>query len=169
VERRRQRQMCIRDRFKPQTRQLTVPTKLWRGFINSKGEKLQSVFEMKPLNSLEKKAIDHYLPWSLVTHDKLWNLHPIEQDVNSSKSNKIADMKYLNAFAKLQYDFIQYISILNVKHLEDYFTLFSISQLDLLNFSNDKFTELLSSKINVEIDLAKNLGFNTKWSHQIHL
>lgn len=153
--------------FKPQTRKLSEPNKLWRGFIELKGNECTSVFENKPLISLDRIAIDHYLPWSLVTHDKLWNLHPIEQEVNSSKSNKIADIKYLSDFTNLQFKFVHHLSSVNTKYLEDYFNLFSISKSELLNIPNQKFTELLSSKITVETELATNLGYYTKWSYLV--
>ena len=154
--------------FKPQSRKLSEPTKLWINFIEIKGQHHNSVFENKPLLSIQNLAIDHYLPWSLVTHDKLWNLHPIEQEVNSSKSNKIADDKYLLDYANLQFEFIHHISSLNTKYLEDYFTLFSINNSELLNISNRKFTELLRIKIVIEIELATNLGYFTKWSYINH-
>jgi hypothetical protein len=147
---------------------LSEPTKLWRNFIEIKGQSNNSVFENKPLLSIQKLAIDHYLPWSLVTHDKLWNLHPIEQEANSSKSNKIADDKYLWDYTNLQFKFIHHISSLNSKYLEDYFTLFSINKSELLNISNRKFTELLRTKIAIEIELATNLGYFTKWSYINH-
>jgi hypothetical protein len=151
--------------FKPQLRKLSEPTKLWKSYIEIKGAEAKSVFEKKPLISLDKIAIDHYLPWSLVTHDKLWNLHPIEQDVNSSKSNKIAKKKYLTEFTSLQYNFVQHISKLNPKYLEDYFTLFSISKMELLGISNINFSELLNTKITIETELATNLGYFTNWSY----
>jgi hypothetical protein len=150
--------------FKPQIRKLAEPTRLWKNFINLKGNEFKSVFENKLLNSLNRIAIDHYLPWSLVTHDKLWNLHPIEQETNSSKSNKIADNKYLSNFTSLQFEFIHHLSSLNTKYLEDYFTLFSISKSELLNIPDLKFKELLNTKISIETDLASNLGYCTKWS-----
>ena len=151
--------------FKPQLRKLSEPTKLWKNYIEIKGADTKSVFENKPLISLDKFAIDHYLPWSLVTHDKLWNLHPIEQDVNSSKSNKIAENKYLKDFTNIQFSFVQHISKLNPKYLEDYFTLFSISKMELLGISNIKFSELLNTKITLETELATNLGYFTNWSY----
>lgn len=151
--------------FKPRLRKLSEPTKLWKNFIEIKGNSNNSVFENKPLLSIKKLAIDHYLPWSLVTHDKLWNLHPIEQEANSSKRNKIADAKYLYNYTNLQFKFIHHISSLNPKYLEDYFTLFSISKSELLNIPNQKFTELLSTKITIETELATNLGYYTKWSY----
>jgi hypothetical protein len=151
--------------FKPNARNLTIPSKLWREFIVLHGNELTSVFENKPLLSLTSIAIDHYLPWSLVTHDKLWNLHPIEKDVNSSKSNRIADRKYLDSFAHLQHEFVIHLSKTNAKFLGDYFTLFLMSESDLLNLSKNKFCELLNTKINIETDLAINLSFDTKWSY----
>jgi hypothetical protein len=151
--------------FKPRFRKLTEATKLWKNFIEIKGNSNNSVFESKPLLSIQKLAIDHYLPWSLVTHDKLWNLHPIEQEANSSKSNKIADNKYLCDYTNLQFKFIHHLSSLNPKYLEDYFTLFSISKSELLNIPNKKFTELLSTKITIETELATNVGYYTKWSY----
>jgi hypothetical protein len=154
--------------FKPQFRKLTEPTKLWKKFIEIKGNSINSVFENKPLFNIQKLAIDHYLPWSLVTHDKLWNLHPIEQEVNSSKSNKIADAKYVADFTYIQYDFIHHISIYSPKYLEDYFTLFSVSKTELLNISKYKFSELLSNKIGVETELATNMGYYTKWQNLSH-
>jgi hypothetical protein len=151
--------------FKPQLRKLSEPTKLWKNYIEIKGSETKSVFENKLLISLDNIAIDHYLPWSLVTHDKLWNLHPIEQEVNSSKSNKIAEKRYLTEFTYLQFNFVQHISKLNPKYLEDYFTLFSISKMDLLSISNITFAELLSKKITIETELATNLGYHTNWSY----
>ena len=154
--------------FKPQLRKLTEPTKLWKSYIENNGIETLSVFEKKTLSSLDKISIDHYLPWSLVTHDKLWNLHPMENDVNSSKSNKIAENKYIKDFTNIQFNFVQYISKLNPKYMEDYFTLFSISKMELLEISNSRFSELLKTKITLETDLAANLGYYTKWSYLDH-
>lgn len=154
--------------FKPQFRKLTEPTKLWKKFIEIKGNSINSVFENKPLFTIQKLAIDHYLPWSLVTHDKLWNLHPIEQEVNSSKSNKIADDKYLVDFTDIQYSFIHHIAIYSPKYLEDYFTLFSVNKTELLNISKYKFSELLRNKIDIETELATNMGYSTKWQNLSH-
>lgn len=153
--------------FRPKVRKLTEAIKLWKNFIKSEGGKFNSIFENKPLIELNKLSIDHYLPWSLVTHDKLWNLHPIEQNVNSLKNNKIAHIKYLINFANLQYWFIHYIATIDSKYLEDYIILFSVGKNELLNIERYKFIELLSEKITIETELAANLGYYTKWSYLI--
>lgn len=36
--------------------------------------------------------LDHFIPWSFVSHDLLWNLIPVDSSVNSSKSNKLPDL-----------------------------------------------------------------------------
>lgn len=151
--------------FKPQNRKLSEPTKLWRNFIDLRGNQYNSVFDNKPLILLDKIEIDHYLPWSLVTHDKLWNLHPVENEINCSKGNKIADSKYLSNFTNLQFEFVRHLSSLNAKYLVDYFVIFSISKNELLSMSSQKFNKLLSTKISIDTELAINLGFTTNWSN----
>ncbi len=47
-----------------------------------------------PDNSLLTKddiSIDHFVPWSYVAHDELWNLVPTTKSLNSSKSNTLPD------------------------------------------------------------------------------
>jgi hypothetical protein len=47
--------------------------------------------------------LDHYLPWSFVAHDQLWNLIPTFPEVNSSKSNYLPDEKCFDKFVNLQH------------------------------------------------------------------
>lgn len=37
----------------------------------------------------EKYDIDHFIPWSFVMNDELWNLMPMDASLNSSKSNRL--------------------------------------------------------------------------------
>ncbi|MCT7964635.1 hypothetical protein NG791_28570, partial [Laspinema sp. D1] len=48
-------------------------------------------------------SIDHYLPWSYVAHDRLWNLVPTLPEINSSKSNKLPNKRYFNNFVLQQH------------------------------------------------------------------
>lgn len=43
---------------------------------------------------LEKRGydLDHFIPWSFVSHDLLWNLIPTDSSINSSKSNRLPDL-----------------------------------------------------------------------------
>jgi HNH endonuclease len=40
-------------------------------------------------------SLDHFLPWSLVVHDRIWNLVPTSAAINSLKSNSLPDERYL--------------------------------------------------------------------------
>jgi len=71
-------------------------------------------------------SIDHFIPWSFVLHDELWNLLPTFKNINSTKSDKLPSLnKYLDEFSSLQYKSITYMkqSTTNQRLLEDYLTI----------------------------------------------
>lgn len=88
----------------PKDRNLYEARNLWGEFINVK--KPSCVFT----NMLIKEpfAVDHFLPWTFMCHDELWNLAPLSQSLNSSKSNQLPHKKYVSPFAVMQWRFLQY-------------------------------------------------------------
>jgi 5-methylcytosine-specific restriction endonuclease McrA len=49
------------------------------------------------LSSIKRKThIDHFIPWSYVQNDTLWNLVIACQKCNTRKSDKLTEEKYLN-------------------------------------------------------------------------
>jgi len=48
-------------------------------------------------------SLDHYLPWSLVAHDRLWNLIPVSRSVNSAKSDRLPAPHYLEGLVRTQH------------------------------------------------------------------
>lgn len=55
---------------------------------------------------IEKKKydVDHFIPWSFVMNDELWNLMPMDSSLNSSKSNKLPKWEpFFIRFADNQY------------------------------------------------------------------
>lgn len=49
-------------------------------------------------------SIDHFVPWSYVAHDELWNLHPTTKAINSSKSNNLPEWDlYFPKLAEQEY------------------------------------------------------------------
>lgn len=46
--------------------------------------------------------LDHFVPWSFVGHDELWNLIPVDQAANRSKGNRLPAPQYLKPFIRLQ-------------------------------------------------------------------
>jgi hypothetical protein len=48
-------------------------------------------------------SLDHYLPWSFVAHDQLWNLVPTTPEINSSKSNNLPPAQVFERFVSAQH------------------------------------------------------------------
>lgn len=67
-------------------RKLNSVRKLWEGVLNY--SEVKDVFTGKAV--LPKKYdVDHFIPWSFVMNDELWNLMPMDSSLNSSKSNRL--------------------------------------------------------------------------------
>ena len=82
-------------------RKLGKVRKLWEGILDQR--EIRDVFTGKPI--VEKKYdIDHFVPWSFVMNDELWNLMPMDSSLNSSKSNKLPKWNpFFSSFAENQY------------------------------------------------------------------
>jgi HNH endonuclease len=53
--------------------------------------------------TIDKYAVEHFIPYSFVSHDLIWNLIPADTSFNSSKSNKLPQLKkHFDGFYKLQ-------------------------------------------------------------------
>uniref|UniRef100_UPI0040483A9D HNH endonuclease domain-containing protein n=1 Tax=Mariniflexile sp. TaxID=1979402 RepID=UPI0040483A9D len=39
-------------------------------------------------------AVEHFIPYSFVSHDLIWNLIPADKSFNSSKSNRLPIKRY---------------------------------------------------------------------------
>lgn len=67
-------------------RKLQHVHKLWDAIIE-----IQPVRDVFTDELIKKKAydVDHFIPWSFVMNDELWNLMPMDSSLNSSKSNRL--------------------------------------------------------------------------------
>jgi hypothetical protein len=75
--------------FEPEQRDLSTCRKFWRQAFDQLG-KIQCIYSGV---EMEKSAfsLDHFLPWSFVTHDLMWNIIPTTKSVNSAKSDCLPD------------------------------------------------------------------------------
>jgi len=148
---------------KPTTRSLIAPTKYWNKFIDYDPNQID-VFERRPLSSIEDFSLDHFLPWSFFTHDLLWNLHPVDKKINSSKSNFIPKRKYFHRFYSLQFKFCKFLlDVQNDNALEHYYNLFNCSNDDLQNLSKEKFILEMNKFYMPQYEIARNMGFEDNW------
>ena len=92
----------INKLFMPSKRDsLVKQTKFWKLVL--KHQPLTCIYSGAPLDDSTKISLDHYLPWSFVAHDQLWNLIPTLPEINSSKSNNLPSPDCLESFIKTQH------------------------------------------------------------------
>lgn len=148
---------------RPKTRNLTKSTKYWKNYILNNPNEID-IFEKKPLIEIQDLSIDHFLPWSFVAHDLIWNLHPTNKNINSSKNNCIPDKSYFNRFYKLQYSFCRFLLNINEnKTLESYYTFFNCSKTELDSLRLEQFTIKMEKFYSPQYEIAKNMGFDYNW------
>ncbi len=151
--------------FMPQQRDsLANQTKYWKTILDH--QDIKCIYSQVQLNK-DEISLDHYLPWSFVAHDQLWNLIPTTKSVNSSKSNNIPSEKYFSNFVKLQYlgldiyhqkvshskwlnDVESFVAELKVNQAND------LLNLEILTNAYEKTIQPLSS-------LATIQGFSANW------
>ena len=63
--------------------------------LRNQGDTLECFYCKEPL-TLRKTHMDHFIPWSFVKNDKIWNLVFSCHKCNESKNNKMANSDYLN-------------------------------------------------------------------------
>ena len=67
-------------------RKLNHVRKLWDGVLACRD--IRDIFTGDPVIK-KKYDVDHFIPWSFVMNDELWNLMPMDSSLNSSKSNRL--------------------------------------------------------------------------------
>lgn len=79
----------------------------WTDFLIKNS--FQCIFSGKDLK-LDNFHLDHFIPWKFVAHNEPWNLLPIDPSTNSSKSDRIPDIKvYLEPFVQVQLNFLSFL------------------------------------------------------------
>lgn len=74
---------------------------LWEGILNI--TEIRDVFNNQPIVS-NKYDVDHFIPWSFLLNDELWNLSPMDSGLNSSKNNNLPKWDpFFDRFASNQY------------------------------------------------------------------
>ena len=133
--------------------------KYWNNYIETVGN-LKCIYTGKTL--LPKNYdLDHFVPWSFVSHNLLWNLIPADSSINSSKSNNLPPLDiYLKPFSHIQHDALKtlYEKNPNDNILEDYLIVYySIS--DLVNLSESDFYDVYRKTFSPMVQTAENMGF----------
>lgn len=143
---------------------LNTQRKFWDIVITELGS-FECIYTGKPLNT-GQYDIEHFIPWSFVSHDQIWNLIPADGSVNSSKSNKLPSLdKFLDPFSRIQHEAIKIMYSRNKKNklLEDYLVLGS----GIKYIAKEPFHLFKERYINIItplLQIARNSGFEN-WEY----
>ncbi|WP_373515965.1 HNH endonuclease domain-containing protein [Persicitalea sp.] len=147
---------------KPRKRDLSLAKKFWKGYLDEHSN-LSCIYSGEIITR-QNISLDHFLPWSYVAHDQLWNIVPTPKRVNSSKSNCLPSEQYFKEFTRLQYQVVQfYLNKQKLNVLEDYDQIF---RTDLRLLSLKEFTDTLQKYFLPHFQTAKNLGFTYPYIYQ---
>ncbi|WP_041342809.1 HNH endonuclease domain-containing protein [Runella slithyformis] len=141
---------------KPAERDLKAANRFWKGYL-AENPDLTCIYSGAVITN-ENLSLDHFLPWSYVAHDQLWNIIPTPKNVNSAKNDRLPSLEvYFEAFSTLQYKAVQfYVKKGNQKLPEDYMYLF---RENVHEMSLETFQDVLRKQITPQLQTAQNLGF----------
>lgn len=71
-------------------------------------QQLTSIYTGQSVSLQDDFALDHFLPWSFVHHDLIWNLTPISRELNSSKSNQLPDPALISRLSDQQLELLRF-------------------------------------------------------------
>lgn len=135
--------------------------KFWNIVLQPELPPLHCLYTQQPLQA--QWSMDHFVPWSFVLHDQLWNLSPQPSALNSGKNNRLPHRQYWQPFAQLQYQAVQRFiqqKPNDLTLLEDYDLLYKTS---VGRLTQKQFTQELLNTIEPLMQQAQNLGFEGGW------
>lgn len=138
---------------------LTKQHKFWNTYIESVGH-MNCIYTGKPIVA-KNYDLDHFVPWSFVSHNLLWNLIPADSSINSSKSNNLPPLDiYLQPFSNLQRNALKTMYEMNQNNsiFEDYLIVYD-SVSDLVHLSETEFYEVFRKTFSPMVQIAENMGF----------
>jgi len=153
--------------FPPQHREsLSSQTLYWKSVLTHL--QLHCIYSGELL-LIDNLSLDHYLPWSFVTHDLLWNLIPTSREVNSSKSDNLPARDYFDPFVMIQHSGLR-ITHQNMtaktwsKYIEPYISELRVTDKDdLLNL--EKLRSAYEAVVLPQMNLAISHGFTPNWRY----
>ena len=139
---------------------LTAQKKFWNKVIEIGGP-ITCIYTHTQLG-INGYELDHFMPWSFVSHNQNWNLIPANGSINSSKSNRIPDLKhYLPKMASEQHHALRlYIPLSKDKDaiLNEYYAL-GASPRDLMQMNDEAFYKKFYDTFSPLSQMALNMGF----------
>lgn len=117
--------------------------------------------------------IDHFIPWSYITNDEMWNLIPVDASLNSSKRDKLPDWdRYFADFAHNQFMLNYFIyrypkirkAFVNCQR-DNLNALWAVEELYLNGIEKKRFVKVLEKRLKPIYDSAYTQGYGI-WEYE---
>lgn len=146
-------------------RKLKNVRELWTGILDR--TKVFDIYSNNPIN-IKDYEIDHFVPWSYIANDEIWNLMPMESSLNSKKSNKLPKWEiYFRKFAENQYfmyQCVQQYELLRRKfyhcHRDNIVSLWANEELYIKGNTKEQFIHILQTNMKPVYDAARIQGYS---------
>ena len=138
---------------------LNKQRKFWDDVIKIGGN-IHCIYTGREIH-LGNYAVDHFMPWSFVAHDQLWNLIPADNSINSSKSDKLPPLdRYLQKMAEEHRKAIRiYLEAGKKESALDDFSSLGYTPRDLLTLNRERFLTAYQQTFNPLFQIAQNMGY----------
>lgn len=141
---------------------LKAQKELFNSYFKLHGDKIESIYSGVVLTPNDY-AVDHFIPWSFMLNDLIYNLAPIDTTTNSQKSNLLPPHDLIEKLALLHFDILQNVKIgklsLNKDFISEYSNLGQGQFKKVLAYSNHDFVKALDSTLSPLLQIASNNGF----------
>lgn len=137
---------------------------LWTAVIE-----MSDIYDIYSGSHIEQNEyeIDHFVPWSFVTNDEMWNLIPVNPSLNASKRDRLPNWdRYFLSFAQNQFRLNQMVykyerlaHIFRECQRDNLNAAWSVEELYVKNIKNDQFCKVLESRLKPIYELARTQGY----------
>ena len=145
-------------------RKLNNVRKLWEAVLD-----IQPVIDVFKDEAIDRSnyEVDHFIPWSFVMNDELWNLMPMDSFWNSKKSNKLPKWDlFFKRFADNQYVLYELLhsrpgihKLYEACYRDNLHSIWANQELYRKGNSSEEFHVILEKNMRPVYDSAKRQGY----------
>ncbi|MCR5587693.1 MAG: HNH endonuclease [Lachnospiraceae bacterium] len=139
---------------------------LWDSILEQR--KIYNVFGKDSINP-KKYDVDHFIPWSFVMNDELWNLMPIDKELNNNKKNKLPKWDpFFKKYAFNQYILYEFINDESYPNIREKYkacfrdnlhSIWANQELYRAGNTQEEFYNILEKNMRPVYDSAKRQGY----------
>ncbi len=152
-------------------RKLSHVRKLWDGILDM--TQIIDVFREEPVKK-EDYEVDHFIPWSFVMNDELWNLMPMDSALNGIKSNRLPRWDaFFRKFAANQYIMYELVQekpgirkLYEMCYRDNLHSIWASQELYRKGNSREEFYGILERNMRPVYDSARRQGYEV-WENHI--